>query len=62
MLGCAPAHRLLDFSTPPRLLDNAIIDISHRDGLLGSPRSFVDYRVAVHQDRVPNGVELAYMC
>ncbi len=62
MLGCAPAHRLLDFSTPARPLDNAIIDISHRDGLLGSPRSFADYRVAVHQDRAPNGVELAYMC
>lgn len=58
MLGCAPAHRLLDFSTPARRLDNVIIDISHREGLSGSPRSFADYRVAVHRDRLPNGVEL----
>ncbi|GMV55429.1 MAG: hypothetical protein AMXMBFR6_12340 [Betaproteobacteria bacterium] len=62
MLGCAPAHRLLDFSTPARPLDNAIIDISHRDGLSGSPRSFSDYRVAVHRDRLPNGVELIELC
>lgn len=62
MLGCAPAHRLLDFSTPARPLDNAIIDISHRDGLSGSPRSFADYRVAVHHDRLPNGVELIELC
>ncbi len=62
MLGCAPAHRLLDFSTPARPLDNVIIDISHRDGLSGSPRSFADYRVAVHRDRLPNGVELIELC
>lgn len=62
MLGCAPAHRLLDFSTPARRLDNVIIDISHRDGLSGSPRSFADYRVAVHRDRLPNGVELIEPC
>lgn len=58
MLGCAPAHRLLDFSTPSHKLDNAIIEISHRDGLKGSPRSFTDYRVNVNQDRLPSGVEL----
>jgi CRISPR-associated protein Csd2 len=62
MLGCAPAHRLLDFSTPARPLDNVIIDISHRDGLSGSPRSFADYRVAVHRDRLPNGVGLIELC
>lgn len=62
MLGCAPAHRLLDFSTPARRLDNVIIDISHREGLSGSPRSFADYRVAVHRDRLPNGVELIEPC
>ncbi len=62
MLGCAPAHRLLDFSMPARRLDNVIIDISHREGLSGSPRSFADYRVAVHRDRLPSGVELIYMC
>lgn len=58
MLGCAPAHRLLDFSTPSLKLDNAIVEISHRDGLKGSPRSFTDYRVNVNQDRLPPGVEL----
>ena len=58
MLGCAAAHQLLDFSTPARPLDNVIIDINHRESLTGSPRSFADYRVAVHRDRLPNGVEL----
>lgn len=62
MLGCAPAHRLLDFATPARPLDNAIIEIDHRNGLSGSPRSFADYRVAVHRDRLPSGVELICMC
>lgn len=61
MLGCAPAHRLLDFSTPARPLDNVIIDITHRDGLSGSPRSFADYRVAVHESRLPAGVEFICM-
>jgi len=58
MLGCAPAQRQLDFSTPSRRLDNAIIEIGHRDGLTGSARSFADYTVAVHRDRLPSGVEL----
>jgi CRISPR-associated protein Csd2 len=61
MLGCAPAHRLLDFSTPTRPLDNVVIDISHRDGLSGSPRSFADYRVIVDESRLPAGVELICM-
>jgi CRISPR-associated protein Csd2 len=30
MLGCAPAHRLLDFSQPGREHPNAIIEIEHR--------------------------------
>lgn len=58
MLGCAPAHRLLDFSMPDRKLDNAIIEIVHREGLTGSARSFADYTVSAHRDRLPNGVEL----
>ncbi len=58
MLGCAPAHRLLDFSTPTRKVDKAIVEISHRDGLCGSPRSFADYVVTVRADRVPPGIEL----
>ena len=58
MLGCAPAQRLLDFSTPSRTLDNAIIEIGHRNRLIGSARCFADYAVAVHPDRLPCGVEL----
>lgn len=58
MLGCAPAHRLLDFSTPKRRIENAIIEIGHREGLTGSPRAFADYVVSVHKDRTPSGVEL----
>lgn len=57
-LGCAPAHRLLDYSTDQRPINNVIIDIRKRDGLTGSPRSFADYVVTMHRDRLPNGVEL----
>lgn len=58
MLGCAPAQRLLDFSTPARKIDNAIVEITHREGLSGSPRTFADYVVTVHRGRLPKGVEL----
>jgi CRISPR-associated protein Csd2 len=58
MLGCAPAHRLLDFSSPRRKLDNTIVEIGYRNGLSGSPRSFADYNVGEHAERVPKGVEL----
>jgi CRISPR-associated protein Csd2 len=57
-LGCAPAHQLLDFSTHRREVANAIVEIRKRKELVGSPRSFVDYIVQVHQDRLPKGVEL----
>lgn len=62
MLGCAPAHRLLDFSTDQRSLDNAIVDINKRKDITGSPRSFADYAVTVHKDRLPTGVELIQLC
>jgi CRISPR-associated protein Csd2 len=58
ILGCAPAQRLLDFSTPARKIDNTIVEITHREGLPGSPRTFADYVVTVHRDRLPKGVEL----
>jgi len=58
MLGCAPAHRLLDFSTDRRDIQNAIVSIHKRPGLEGSPRSFADYSVSVHDERLPAGVEL----
>ncbi len=57
-LGCAPAHRLLDFSTDLRPQENAIIEITKREGLATSPRAFSDYKVTIHQDRLPAGVEL----
>ena len=56
MLGCAPAQRMLDFSTHHRELADSIIDI--RKTISGSPRSFADYAVTVHRDRLPSGVEL----
>lgn len=52
MLGCAPAHKLLD--------SNAIIEIVRTSS--GSPRNFADYKIAVHKDRLPNGIELLAMC
>lgn len=48
MLGCAPAHKLLD--------KGAIIEIVRKSA--GSPRSFMDYEVTIHRDRLPAGVEL----
>jgi len=47
MLGCAPAHRLFD-----------LIEVKAKDGLGGPPRSFSDYEVTVHEDKLPAGVEL----
>jgi CRISPR-associated protein Csd2 len=49
MLGCAPAHKLLDLG--------AIIDIKKK-AEIDAPRTFADYEVTVHQDRLPAGVEL----
>lgn len=57
MLGCAPAQRLLDYSTPRRPLANTIIEITRED-MARSPRGFADYHVNVHRDRLPPGVEL----
>lgn len=57
-LGCAAAHRLLDFSTDQRPLANAIVEINKTERAAGSPRSFADYNVAVHVSRIPKGVEL----
>jgi CRISPR-associated protein Csd2 len=52
MLGCAPAHKLLD--------RNAIVEIVRTSS--GSPRNFADYKITVHNDRLPNGIELLAMC
>lgn len=52
MLGCAPAHRLLD---PGRVIDIPALKASGK-----TPRTYADYEQAmkVHADRVPTGVEL----
>lgn len=49
MLGCAPAHKLLDLG--------GIIDIKKREGV-ETPRKFADYEVKVNKDRLPDGIEL----
>jgi CRISPR-associated protein Csd2 len=48
MLGCAPAHKLLD--------KGAIVEVARKSA--SSARSFSDYEVTVHLDRLPAGVEL----
>jgi CRISPR-associated protein Csd2 len=55
MLGCAPAHRLLDFSKGADAKQHAIAEI-HK--LQDVPRSFSHYEVRVFPERVPAGVEL----
>jgi hypothetical protein len=54
MLGCAPAHKLLDAGS--------IIEIRRKDPEHAT-RSFSDgYEVVAHEDRVPPGVELIQKC
>ncbi len=48
MLGCAPAHKLLD--------NGAIVEITKKTE--GPTRSFSDYEVMIHKERLPAGVEL----
>ena len=49
MLGCAPAHKLLDLGS--------IIDIKKKEEI-DAPRKFTDYVLTIHEDRLPAGVEL----
>lgn len=49
VLGCAPAHKLLDLG--------AIVDIQKKEGI-ESPRKFTDYNVTINEDNLPRGVEL----
>jgi CRISPR-associated protein Csd2 len=59
-LGCAPAHHLLD--------DGAIIEVRRKEpatpgGEAVAPlRRFSDYKVTIHRDRLPPGVELIERC
>lgn len=48
-LGCAPAHRLFD-----------LVEI-HKKGGVEAPRSFNDYEVVFHADRLPRGVEAGFI-
>jgi CRISPR-associated protein Csd2 len=50
MLGCAPAHRLLDLGR--------IIDVPALKGSGKTPRCYADYAVTQHLERMPKGVEL----
>lgn len=57
MLGCAPAHKLLDIGQAEG--DGKVISIALREGLeIHSPRRFDDYRITVDHARIPAGVEL----
>ena len=47
MLGCAPAHELFGLIEAKKKVE--------------APRSFADYEVTVHRDRVPPGVKLIEM-
>jgi CRISPR-associated protein Csd2 len=49
MLGCAPAHRLLDLGQ--------ILEVRGPQGG-EAPQAFTDYQVTVHRDRLPPGIEL----
>ena len=49
MLGCAPAHKLLDLGS--------IIDIKKK-AEIDAPRKFADYELTIHKDRLPTGIEL----
>ena len=52
MLGCAPAHHLLDLGR--------VIEIPALKAVGKTPRTYADYELAmkIHADRVPTGVEL----
>jgi len=54
-LGCAPAHRLLDFSRGTDSKDQAIVEIHGEEG---AARHFGDYDVKLFPQRLPNGIEL----
>lgn len=47
MLGCAPAHKLLELGS--------LVSVEKQTAV---PRRFGDYKLTVHQDRLPKGVEL----
>lgn len=54
-LGCAPAQALLDIGKVIDIQKNG--EAMKKDSVT-TPRKFEHYTVAVHKDRIPNGVEL----
>ena len=48
-LGCAPAHKLFE-----------LVDVSKREGIK-SPRTFSDYQVTFHANRLPKGVQVGFL-
>ena len=53
MLGCAPAHKLLDMDS-----ESPVVEIMKQTPDAQPPRSYAHYKVTVHKDRVPDGVEV----
>lgn len=52
MLGCAPAHSLLDLGT--------VVEVQRETGV-DAARRFSDYVITVHKDRVPAGIDFVRM-
>jgi CRISPR-associated protein Csd2 len=61
ILGCAPAHKLLDVGGEEDEEPGKIVRIWRKDKTC-PPRRFGDYKVKIHHDRVPPGVELIEVC
>jgi CRISPR-associated protein Csd2 len=58
-LGNAPAHRLFDCVEVRRVFDREEFELPHRPGSnLPPARRFSDYRVLLHEDRIPKGVRM----
>ncbi len=55
MLGCAPAHKLLDIGESAE--EGKVVDIFKKKEVT-SPRKFDDYQIVVHESRILPGVEL----
>ncbi|MDK3161102.1 type I-C CRISPR-associated protein Cas7/Csd2 [Kamptonema cortianum] len=51
-MGCCPAHRLLDLNA-----EGGIVELT-KLAEDKPPRCFKDYRLTIHRDRLPSGVEL----
>ena len=49
VLGCAPAHQLVELGS--------VVEVSLHDPNK-PPRAFADYRVEIHEDRLPPGIKL----